>query len=153
MTDSFLSQSSKVLTPSVKRPQGSWKRGLALLSVLFVGFAGGHCSLTNQEGPDATCALLECGRINACKDGIIAQCADGKSVEYRVCGTDDVCGEEWQVTGQYRCSSDATDCEGCRPERDGCEDPELGGGSAGGSSGSAGGFATGGAGAGGAGGS
>jgi hypothetical protein len=118
--------------------QSSWCRGLALLSALFIGVAGGHCSLTNQEGPDATCALLECGRINACRDGIIAQCADGKTVEYRVCGTEDVCGEEWQVTGQYRCSSDATDCEGCRPERDGCDDPELGGGAAtGGSSGSA----------------
>lgn len=91
---------------------------LALLSVPVVSAA---CSLQNQEGPDVTCADLECGRINQCADGIIAQCVDGVHVVFRVCGTDDVCAETWQVTGQYKCTQDTTDCEGCRPERvDGC---------------------------------
>lgn len=112
-----------------------------------------HCSLSNQEGPDVTCEQLECGRINACADGIIAQCADGKSVQFRVCSTDDVCTLDWQVTGQFRCAEEATDCEGCRPEREGCEDPELlGGGGTGGSSSSGVGAGGSGSGAGGSGG-
>lgn len=84
------------------------------------------CSLQNQEGPNVSCQDLECGRINACEQGIIAQCVDGLNVVYRVCGTEDVCAETWQVTGQYKCTFDATDCEGCRPERvEGCDSDDL----------------------------
>ncbi len=82
------------------------------------------CSLDNREGPNVTCAQLECGRINACKNGIIAQCVDGNTVRFHVCKTngDDVCNEDWQTFGQYRCSEYETECEGCRPERvDGCD--------------------------------
>jgi hypothetical protein len=97
---------------------------LALFAAPII--VGGACSLQNQEGPNVTCADLECGRINACEQGIIAQCVDGKTVVWRVCGTDDVCAETWQVTGQYKCTFDATDCEGCRPTRTlGCMSPDL----------------------------
>lgn len=96
---------------------------LALFALPVVGVA---CSLQNQEGPAVSCQDLECGRINACEQGIIAQCVDGVTVVYRVCGTEDVCAETWQVTGQYKCTFDATDCEGCRPERvDGCNSDDL----------------------------
>lgn len=79
------------------------------------------CSPGNREGPDVTCADLECGRINACADGIIAQCADGVTVRFHACNLEDTCSEAWQVDGAYRCESAQTDCEGCRPERSGCE--------------------------------
>ena len=94
----------------------------ALVATLLTGTAW-SCSLQNQEGPDVTCADLECGRINACQQGIIAQCVDGVNVRYHVCKSsgDDVCDEEWQTYGQYKCLEFATDCEGCRPERvEGC---------------------------------
>lgn len=105
------------------------------------------CSLGNQEGPDVTCEDLECGRINACKEGIIAQCVDGQTVRFHVCGTEDVCTAGWQTPGQFRCSSEATDCEGCRPEREGgCGAGTGGGGGTGGSGGGGGGGATGGSG-------
>lgn len=101
---------------------------LALVALL-VGF--GACSLDNQEGPDVTCEELGCGRINACANGIIAQCVDGKTIKYRVCAADDNCSADWQIDGQFRCSEDQTDCEGCRPERAGCDDvPSDGGGGA-----------------------
>lgn len=79
------------------------------------------CSLQNQVGPNVTCADLQCGKVNACEQGIIAQCVDGKSVKYRVCGSSNICGETWQITGQYKCVEEATDCEGCRPDRSGCD--------------------------------
>lgn len=94
---------------------------LAWLSVLVC--TAGACSLQNREGPDVTCADLACGQINACQDGIIAQCVDGEIVRYHVCfeGGDDICEASWQIEGQYRCLEFATDCEGCRPERvEGC---------------------------------
>lgn len=99
----------------------------ALASALTVGaFA---CSLQNQEGPDVTCEELRCGQVNACQEGIIAQCVDGHTVRFHVCGTTDVCTAEWQVEGEYRCAFEDTDCEGCRPERTlGCADPILEGG-------------------------
>lgn len=102
--------------------------GLALVSALFIAPA---CSLQNQDGPDVTCADLECGRINACRDGIIAQCVDGQTIRYNVCHSsgDDICEEDWQIDGEYRCLEHETDCEGCRPERvEGC-DAFAGGGS------------------------
>jgi hypothetical protein len=89
------------------------------------------CSLQNQEGPDVSCAVLECGRVNACKDGIIAQCLDRKTVIFHVCASsgEDICDEDWQIPGQYRCLETETDCEGCRPERaDGCGLPSGDGG-------------------------
>ena len=94
----------------------------AWLVATAVALAPG-CSLDNQEGPEVTCEDLECGRVNACHDGIIAQCLDGQNVRYFVCFEDgrDVCDETWQIPGQYRCDEFATDCEGCRPERvEGC---------------------------------
>lgn len=96
-------------------------------SAVFVMYA---CSLQNQDGPDVTCEDLACGKRNACVEGIIAQCVDGRHVKYHVCGTTDICSAEWQNKGEYRCSFEHTDCEGCRPERAGCGD--LGGGDEGG---------------------
>ncbi len=81
------------------------------------------CSLQNLDGPDVTCADLECGRINACEDGIIAQCSDGKTVKFHVCKSsgENICEEDWQTYGEFRCLEFQTECEGCRPERvDGC---------------------------------
>jgi hypothetical protein len=86
------------------------------------------CSLRNREGPDVTCADLECGRINACKDGIIAQCVDQQTVLFHACPEGDTCGEDWQIDGEYRCIETETDCEGCRPERtEGCDGTGSGG--------------------------
>ena len=85
--------------------------------------AAGACSVQNVDGPDVTCAELECGRVNACKEGIIAQCVDGKTIKYHVCeaNADDICDEDWQEPGRYKCLEFQTECEGCRPERtDGC---------------------------------
>lgn len=111
----------------MSRSPGRWfaRAGAWSLALLGVGSFVGACSLLNQEGPDVSCQNLDCGRINACQDGIIAQCADGLTVKYRVCGASDLCKEAWQITGQFRCSEEATDCEGCRPERTGCGDPTL----------------------------
>jgi hypothetical protein len=84
------------------------------------------CSLQNVDGPDVTCADLECGRINACEDGVIAQCADGQNVRWVVCTSDadDICDDDWQVPGAFRCFEAGSDCEGCRPERvAGCATP------------------------------
>ncbi len=113
----------------------------AAASALLLGLLGifglPACSLLNQEGPDVSCADLECGRVNACKEGIIAQCADGLTVKFHVCGSTNVCNESWQTKGAYKCISDASDCEGCRPERKGCDDIPAGDGAAGGGGGSA----------------
>lgn len=106
-----------------------------ILGVLLWITAIGACSADNREGPDVTCEDLACGRINACQEGIIAQCADGIVVRHRVCTDDTVCEADWQEPGQYKCVENATDCEGCRPERvescnwlDPWEDPDEGAG-------------------------
>jgi hypothetical protein len=69
------------------------------------------CSSLNREGPLVSCTELDAGAINACDDGIIASCSDGKNVTYRVCTEDvngtsakDLCGEAWQQAGMYRCN-------------------------------------------------
>jgi hypothetical protein len=108
------------------------------LAVAAIGLAGASlalpgCSLLNQEGPEVTCEELACGKINACREGIIAQCADGVHLKYHVCGTTDVCKATWQVEGAYKCTQEATDCEGCRPERTGCSDLPTGAGGGAGS--------------------
>jgi hypothetical protein len=90
------------------------------------------CSGNNQEGPEVTCADLQCGRINACQEGIIAQCADGVNVRYHACSSDkELCGYDWQIPGQFRCESAATDCEGCRPDGPSCAAAGGGGGGGG----------------------
>jgi len=103
-------------------------RGLGALSGFGLLVALAHCSLQNQDGPDVSCADLQCGRINACSEGIIAQCADGQAVRYHVCSSSDdtVCEADWQVPGEYRCDEYATECEGCEPSSPGCVDPSLG---------------------------
>jgi hypothetical protein len=122
------------------------------LTALGVGYAAVSCSLQNREGPAVTCADLDCGRINACAEGIIAQCADGQTVRYHVCSStdDELCEEDWQVPGQYRCTEYHTECEGCRPLSPGCAADGGAGGSGAAGAGGSGGSAT--AGAGGAGG-
>ena len=103
-------------------------RGLGGLGGLGLLVAVAHCSLQNQDGPDVSCQDLQCGRINACSEGIIAQCADGQTVLYHVCfsSDDSVCEADWQVPGQYRCDEYATECEGCEPNSQGCVDPSPG---------------------------
>jgi len=103
-------------------------RGWALGAAFGLVLAGATCSLGNREGPDVTCADLMCGKINACRDSIIAQCLDGVNVKYHVCMPDkgNVCEASWQVEGQFKCDSFTTDCEGCRPERAGCPVDDAG---------------------------
>ncbi|MCC6647557.1 MAG: hypothetical protein IT374_18555 [Polyangiaceae bacterium] len=62
------------------------------------------CSILNREGPDVTCADLSGGSVNACKEGIIASCKDGKAVTYEVCLESTTCDETWQRKGAYKCS-------------------------------------------------
>lgn len=111
---------------------------LALALVLSAAVvAAASCSDANREGPDVTCEDLECGRVNACEQGIIASCVDGTNVRWHVCSVPEACEAGWQIPGQYRCGEDFTDCEGCRPERElGCGEggvgPDGGGGAGGG---------------------
>jgi uncharacterized membrane protein YgcG len=108
------------------------------------------CSGNNQDGPEVTCADLQCGRINACQEGIIAQCADGVNVRYHACSSDqELCGYDWQIPGQYRCDVATTVCEGCVPDGPGCAaggGGNQGGGGQGGAGGALGGGGQGGAG-------
>ena len=60
------------------------------------------CSVFNREGPTETCADLNNGQSNACKEGIIASCVAGK-MTYEVCTDDNACDAIWQKAGQYRC--------------------------------------------------
>lgn len=92
------------------------------LSLVTLLIAAPTCSIGNHEGPDVSCEDLQCGKINACRDGIIASCADGKTVKFHVCldTAQDICDEEWQVGGQFKCDEFMAECEGCRPERAGC---------------------------------
>lgn len=102
-----------------------------------LGLAAGlsaACSLSNKEGPNVTCAQLQCGAVNACSDGIIASCADGVTVKWHVCteNAEDICDKDWQKPGQYQCDEFDIECEGCRPERtNGCAslNPDMDGGS------------------------
>lgn len=108
---------------------------LAAAACLVALVIAGACSKSNREGPDVTCEDLACGRINACQDGIIAQCVDGLVVRFQVCQDPDICERDWQVPGEYTCDGEDTDCEGCRPERvQGCNwiDPLAEGGAGGG---------------------
>ena len=73
------------------------------------------CSAFNREGPIVTCAALDGGAINACKDGIIASCADGKKITYQVCTGDegaDTCESKWQTKGAFTCEQPRANAEG-----------------------------------------
>lgn len=85
-------------------------RYLSVLLVALFGIAGGlgaqGCSSLNRSGPETSCGDLGNGAINACKEGIIASCADGKTVSYEVCtggDGDETCEAEWQVPGAFAC--------------------------------------------------
>lgn len=99
------------------------RRGAVIvLSLLALCALVPTCSASNHEGPDVTCADLQCGRLNACKEGIIASCLDGKTVKFHVCFDNalDICDEDWQVAGQFKCEETAPDCESCQPGGPGC---------------------------------
>ena len=90
----------------------SWRGRAGVAAGMGLFFVAQACSSLNRAGPDVTCEDLDFGTVNACEDGIIASCDDGKMVTYRVCGGDpdgtsakDICGEEWQQAGAFRCSS------------------------------------------------
>lgn len=61
------------------------------------------CSLANREGPDATCADLDSGAVNACQEGIIATCKSA-TMRYEVCSDKEACSAAWQEPGRYRCN-------------------------------------------------
>lgn len=69
------------------------------------------CSMGNREGPIVTCKELADGQFNACKEGIIARCNQGK-IEYEVCtestkdvSASEICEQPWQTKGQYACEN------------------------------------------------
>ena len=72
---------------------------LLLLAVLYVG----ACSILNRDGPEVTCADLDNGAFNACKEGVIATCANGQ-IEYEGCSSDKACEATFQEAGRYRCA-------------------------------------------------
>lgn len=74
------------------------------LAVLFLAVAFASCSLQNREGVDATCADLQGGLVNACNDGIITSCLDGKTVRYEVCENKGSCEGIWQTPGAFVCN-------------------------------------------------
>ena len=77
-----------------------------MVSALAIGCvlaASPSCSSENREGPDVTCADLGDGAWNACRDGIIASCSDGK-VRYEVCEERDWCEVSYQYPGAYVCN-------------------------------------------------
>lgn len=107
----------------VKAAPSRTKKAAALtLSILALSVAAPRCSTGNHEGPDPTCQDLQCGRINACNDGIIASCLDGKTVKWHVCleNARDICDEDWQTVGQFKCEETQPDCESCAPLNPGC---------------------------------
>ncbi len=79
-----------------------WK----LVLVLVVDLLAAGCSLLNRAGPDVTCNDLG-NAINACREGIIADCEDGKSLAYTVCSDADACEQHWQPQGAFRCEQDS----------------------------------------------
>jgi hypothetical protein len=115
------------------------RRAAAWIGALALGVGlTATCSLSNKEGPNVTCADLQCGRVNACSEGIIASCSDGVTVKWHVCTdvAEDICGKEWQTPQQFKCDEFDIECEGCRPERtDGCAVLDQGAGGAGGAGG------------------
>lgn len=98
---------------------------LALMASLL-GVAA--CSGDNRAGPDVTCEDLECGRVNACENGIIAACPDGKTVQWFVCSSTtsrNVCTASWQTPGAYRCDVFDPACDGCNPLMPACPADEA----------------------------
>lgn len=95
----------------------TWR--LRIVSTFMAACAMASCSSLNREGPPVTCADLNGGAVNACQQGIIASCKDGKTVTYQVCtdGTnpDQVCGDTWQVKGRYQCTQSSTGNATCIP--------------------------------------
>jgi hypothetical protein len=94
---------------------------------LLLAALQGACSLSNREGPDVSCADLQNGRYNACREGIIAYCKDGVTVKYKVCtedfeegnetvDADEICEVYWQVEGEFRCMRSEPLCFGCNPD-------------------------------------
>lgn len=113
------------------------KAAVFALSIAALCVAAPTCSTGNHEGPDLTCQDLQCGRINACNDGIIASCLDGKTVKWHVCfdNARDICDEDWQKPGQYKCDETQPDCESCSPQGPGCVDTSSSSSGAGGAGG------------------
>lgn len=111
-------------------------RTLSIVGLLFLVTVA--CSSLNREGPNVTCADLQGGAINACQQGIIASCRDGKKVTYQVCTNDvgdttaeQLCSASWQTKGAYKCEhSGASDAGGTAPTDTGVTTPPDSGGPA-----------------------
>ena len=56
------------------------RRAFAVFTLAMTLLLAWSGSLYYVEGPEVTCADLGCGQVNACANGIIAQCVDGKTV-------------------------------------------------------------------------
>lgn len=76
-------------------------RNRCLARFWWAALAAG-CSVLNRAGPEDTCAGLQNGAVNDCRDGIIATCI-GAQVTYRVCDDKSACEQSWQTPGAYRC--------------------------------------------------
>src|SRR5664280_2595103 len=87
---------------AAKSPYSRW----ALSFLLTVT----SCSIFNRVGPDASCSALQGGKVNACRDGIIASCRADK-LNYVACDDSAACEASWQVPGAFRCrQSDPANC-------------------------------------------
>jgi hypothetical protein len=67
------------------KPYGRAVRAFVEGAAFVFTLALASCSSLNREGPLVTCADLQDGKTNACKEGIIASCKDGSTVTYEVC--------------------------------------------------------------------
>ena len=79
-------------------------RSLCAIVAILGSLGELSCSALNREGPAVTCLDLEGGKLNACRDGIIAWCDDGKVVTYSVCADQNVCEASWQRAGSFACA-------------------------------------------------
>jgi hypothetical protein len=79
------------------------KLTVATVTIALWLLLSASCSLQNRDGPNVTCTDLQGGKVNACKDGIIATCSNG-AMAFHVCGDSNACDASWQTNAQFRCA-------------------------------------------------
>lgn len=101
------------MEPNMSRDRPTWRTWATL--TVSAAIALSACSAFNREGPLVTCADLEGGAKNACKEGIIASCKNGKGVTYEVCRGaegEGTCEASWQKQGAYKCEEPSSSTGG-----------------------------------------